>query len=41
MTFLAGETSKSVAVEVMDDSVDEADSERFFVDLSNVTGGRA
>lgn len=38
VTFAAGETSKSVNVDIIGDTVDE-DAERFFVNLSNPSGG--
>ncbi|MDB5295685.1 MAG: type secretion C-terminal target protein, partial [Phycisphaerales bacterium] len=40
LTFAAGQTSKTVTVQVRGDTVDEAD-ETFFVDLSAPTGGAA
>ena len=40
LTFAAGETSRTVAVTVLDDSVDEQ-SETFTLTLSNASGGNA
>ncbi|MDX1672043.1 MAG: Calx-beta domain-containing protein, partial [Balneolaceae bacterium] len=36
LTFSSGETSKTIDVGIIDDSVDEPNNEKFFVNLSNV-----
>ena len=38
LTFLSGETSKTVSVPIVDDDVHEGLPERFYLDLSNVSG---